>query len=133
MKTSCSHAAHDLHLLTNPAIWLCALAAAFTVGTARAANSPDNLQMPANANSMSPRQAYDHDKAYCSSNQVTQARSLCMKEAERAYREARAGKLNTNTVVARSDRGSLSATTNTTSTSGTSMASNGRRARSDRH
>ena len=94
MTSSRLHAGHDLSLLRSPSLWLCAVAAAFTMSaTAHAASSTDDLQPPANAESMTPKQAYEHDKAYCSSQQATEARALCMKEANRAYQEDRAGKL----------------------------------------
>ena len=98
--TSRLQSGHDLQLLSNPSLWLCAVAAAFTMATtAHAANSPDDVQPPANAESMTPKQAYDHDKAYCNSQQATEQRSLCLKEAARAYQEARAGKLEPTTTA----------------------------------
>jgi hypothetical protein len=135
MSTSRTHESHDLQLLRNPAIWVCAIAAAFTVGTARAESSPDDLQAPANAASMTPKQAYAHDKAFCNSGQSTQPRNLCLKEAERAYREARAGRLDDG-VLARAPSGDTTGSSlglgnndssnanSTTSTSGTSSSSN---------
>jgi hypothetical protein len=86
-----SHASHDLHLLTSPALWLCAIAAAFTMATAHAANTPDDLAVPSNAQSMTPKQAFEHDKAYCQGREKTEDRATCMKEANRAYQEARSG------------------------------------------
>lgn len=137
MTVSRSHDAHDLQLLRNPAIWLCAMAAAFTVGTARAATSPDDLQAPANVQSMSPKQAYEHDKAFCNSGQSTQPRAACLKEAARAYQEARAGKLEDG-VMAQANTGDTGSSLST-STSGTSDRASSARssrtsgARSDRH
>ncbi|MEW6706049.1 MAG: hypothetical protein AB1430_14485 [Pseudomonadota bacterium] len=122
-RSHASHAPHELHLLHNPAVWLCALAAGFITATAQAATSPDDLSVPANADSMTPRQAYEHDKAFCNSGQATQPRALCLQEAARAYREARAGRLDTGT-VAQADN---SDTMGRASASGTSAA------RSDRH
>jgi hypothetical protein len=105
--------ANDLHLLSSPSMWLCAVAAAFTMATTvHAANTADDVQPPANAESMTPKQAYDHDKAYCNSQQATEQRSLCLKEASRAYQEARAGKLEPTTTASSDDT--------STSTSGTS-------------
>jgi len=94
MTSSRLHAGRDLSLLRSLPLWLCAVAAAFTMSaTAHAASTTDDLQPPANAESMTPKQAYEHDKAYCNSQQATEARALCMKEANRAYQEDRAGKL----------------------------------------
>jgi hypothetical protein len=142
MTASRTHDTHDLQLLRNPAIWMCALAAAFTVGTARAATSPDDLQPPANADSMTPAQAYAHDKAFCNSGQSTQPRALCLKEAARAYSEARRGRLDDGVMAqadtSSSNRGSLGLNNNT-STSGTSSDMNSssdtssRAARTDRN
>jgi hypothetical protein len=149
MTASRTHNTHDLQLLRNPAIWMCALAAAFTVGTARAATSPDDLQPPANAESMTPKQAYEHDKAFCNSGQSTQPRALCLKEAARAYSEARRGRLDDGVMAqadtSSSNRGSLGLNSSA-STSGTgsdmgshstsdagSSGSTGRAARTDRN
>jgi len=143
MTASRTHDTHDLQLLRSPAIWMCALAAAFTVGTARAATtSPDDLQPPANADSMTPKQAYEHDKAFCNSGQSTQPRALCLKEAARAYSEARRGRLDDGVMAqadtSSSNRGALGL--NNTSTSGTSSdmnsdssSNNSRAARTDRN
>ncbi len=131
MTDSRTQASQDLQLLRNPAVWLCALAAAFTVGTAQAANTPDNLQVPANADSMSPRQAYEHDKAFCNSGQATQPRALCLQEAARAYRENLAGRLDTNVAQASSDSVSSSGTSSAADTSARASARSG--ARSDRN
>jgi hypothetical protein len=78
-------------LLRRKGTWLCAMAAVFTMAAAHAATSPDELQVPDNA--MTPKQAYEHDKAYCKSGQSTQPQAVCLKEAARAYQEARAGTL----------------------------------------
>jgi hypothetical protein len=88
------HAQHDLQLLAHPGLWLCAVAAAFAMATttARAAD-PESLDVPSQAQNLSPKQAYQHDRAFCNSSQATEARALCLKEASRAYHEARAGKL----------------------------------------
>lgn len=135
MTASRTHDTHDLQLLRNPAIWMCALAAAFTVGTARAATSPDDLQAPANAESMTPKQAYEHDKAFCNSSQSTQPRALCLKEAARAYNEARRGRLDDG-VVAQADttgRSSLGSTSTSGTASTSSDTSSSRAARTDRN
>lgn len=113
------HPSHELHLLTNPSVWLCAVAAAFTMGTAHAQQTADDLQVPSNVDSMSPKQAYQHDVQYCNSMRALEPRKLCLKEASRAYQEARAGKLQPQgTSTASSDRDSYGAT----STSGTEAA-----------
>jgi len=39
------------------------------------------------------QQQYQQDRAYCSSGQATEPRALCLKEAARAYQEARRGTL----------------------------------------
>jgi hypothetical protein len=89
-----SAAPHDLHLLTHPGLWLCAVAAAFAMTTtAHATSSPEDLQPPSDAQSLSPRQAYQHDRDFCNSGQATEPRALCLKEAARAYNDDRAGKL----------------------------------------
>jgi hypothetical protein len=104
------------------------MAAAFTVGTARAATSPDDLQAPANANSMTPKQAYEHDKAFCNSGQSTQPRALCLKEAARAYNEARRGRLDDGVMAqadsSSSNRGALGLNNTSTSGTGSDMNSN---------
>lgn len=87
------HNAHELRLLTNPATWLCAAVGALAITTAHAATTPDDLTVPANADSMTAKQAYQHDKAYCNSGETTEARATCLKEAARAYQENKAGVL----------------------------------------
>lgn len=130
MKASDPSASHELQLLTSPTVWLCALAAAFAMSSAQAANTPDDLSVPANAESMTPRQAYEHDKAYCHSDRVTEQRALCLKEASRAFQEARAGLLEPSAddhVASRQSRRHLARQRatgeTTTSTSGTSSSS----------
>lgn len=117
MNRSHEHAAHELRLLANPSLWVCAIAAAFTLGTARAADTPDDLTPPANAASMTPKQAYQHDKDFCNSGRSTEPRAVCLKEAEHAYREARAGTLEPNSGAMasgdNSDRASTSGTSDT--------------------
>lgn len=102
MTSSRHHSSHDLHLISSAAMWLCAAAAVLAMSTARAANTSDDVQAPANAESMTPKQAYEHDKAYCASGQSTQPRAACLKEAARAYQEARAGKLDSDAGTASS-------------------------------
>lgn len=84
MKDHDSFLHHELPLLTNPAVWICALAGALTMSTAHAAYANDA------------KQQYEADKAYCTSGQATEPRSLCLKEASRAYAEARKGTLDTS-------------------------------------
>ena len=122
-----SHSSHDLHLLTSPGLWLCAVAAAFTMATAHA-NTPDDLSVPSNAQSMSAKQAFEHDKAYCQGREKTEDRATCLKEANRAYQEARAGKLepgDSTHAASHSHRKHMakSKTADQSSSSGTSDAS----------
>ena len=72
---------------------------------------------------MSPRQAYDRDKAYCGSAQSTQPKDVCLKEAARAYQEARAGKGESRSGAAGRTASHHKAGKAKTSTSGTSDAS----------
>lgn len=139
MTASRTHDTHDLQLLRNPAIWVCAMAAAFTVGTARAAGtSPDDLQSPSNVSSMTPKQAYEHDKAFCNSGQSSEPKARCLQEAARAYSESRRGRLDDG-VMAQAGSSDNSAY-GSTSTSGTSSdmnsssnSDNARAARTDRN
>lgn len=121
-----AHASHDLNLLTSPGVWLCALAAAFTMATAHAANTPEDLSVPSDSASLTPKQAYEHDKAYCNSREKTEDRATCMKEASRAYQEAKAGILEPGSHVAtRSHRARHMARTHNddqATTSGTSSS-----------
>ena len=89
--------------------------------------------MPANAAAMTPQQAYQHDRAYCTSGQATENRSLCLKEAQRAYREARAGRLDAHPVrEARSSDSDMARTSTSGTSDAGSMGSTGRM-RNDRH
>lgn len=94
MNRHAEHTAHELRLLTQPATWLCAVVGALAIGTAHAANTPENLSVPADAATMSAKQAYEHDRDYCNSRESTEPRALCLKEAARAYQEDRAGTLD---------------------------------------
>lgn len=125
MSDSRTSAQHELGLMTQPAIWLCAIAGALLMaGGARAANDPENLTVPSDSAALSASQAYAHDKAYCMSSAVTENRSLCLKEASRAYQEAKAGILEPGSQVAsthhRRHMAKAASTSTTTSTSGTS-------------
>lgn len=88
MKDHDSFLHHELPLLTNPAVWICALAGALTMSTAHAAYANDA------------KQQYEADKAYCSSGQATEPRALCLKEAARAYAEAKKGTLDSSSMDA---------------------------------
>jgi hypothetical protein len=94
-NTHHAHGAHDLHLLSHPMLWTVAVAGAIAMSSSAhaAPTTPDDLVPPANAVSMTPREAYAHDRAFCNSGQATEARALCLKEAARAYHDDLAGKL----------------------------------------
>jgi len=81
VKNHDSSVHHDLPLLTNPAVWACALAGALAMSTNAHAAYDDA------------KQQYEADKTWCTSGQSTEPRALCLKEAARAYSEAKKGTL----------------------------------------
>ncbi|HET9642234.1 MAG TPA: hypothetical protein VFP68_02500 [Burkholderiaceae bacterium] len=80
----------DPTLLRSPVVWAWALAGALALSTPAQAASADDIKVP-DASNMTAKQAYQHDVAYCNSGEATQPRALCLKEAQRAYREAAGG------------------------------------------